>query len=58
MFQLFVDFLTNLTQLTFIACSIFMLTSDDSLAVMIYSDMSWCGLILALVSFSSVSSKD
>ena len=35
-----------------------MLSSDDSLAVMIYSDMSWCGLLLALVSFSAVSNKE
>ena len=56
-FQLLVDFLTNLTQLTFIAFSILVMQSDDSLAVIVYSDMSWCGLLLSLVSFKAVLAK-
>ena len=58
LYQFLVDVLTNLTTLTFILSSLFFFKDDNSLSVMIYTDMSWSGIMLAIVAFKGVSFKE
>jgi hypothetical protein len=44
-----VDVLTNLSSLTLIISTLVLFGIDSSLSVMVYSDASWSGLLLALI---------
>ena len=52
--QFLIDLLSNLTHLTLILSSILLLRDDNVLSVMIYSDMHWCGIMLAMISFKGL----
>ena len=57
LYQLLVDILSNLTSLTFILSSLFFFKSDNSLSVMVYTDMSWSGVMLGIVAFKMLPLK-
>lgn len=58
LYQFLVDVLTNLTHLTFLLCSLVFLQDDNSLSVMLYSDISWASIFLCLVAFKGIAAKD
>ena len=58
LYQFLVDVLTNLTTLTFILSSLFIFQDDNSLSVMMYTDMSWSGIMLSIVAFKALPFKE
>lgn len=58
LYQFLADFLTNLTQLTFIMASVLFLNDDNAVSVIIYSDVSWCGIMMCVVAFKGLSPRE
>ena len=56
--QFLIDFLTNLSPLTFLVSTLLLMNTDSALSVMIYSDISWSGLLVAFLAFRGVLQKD
>lgn len=56
--QFLIDLMSNLTHLTFLLVSLFFFQDDNALSVIIYSDMSWSGLFLAIVAFKAIGFKE
>lgn len=56
--HLIVDCLSNLPQLTFLACTIAVSNSDSGLSVIVYSDLAWSGLYLGLLAFRGIANKE
>lgn len=54
LYQFVLDFLTNLSQLTFILCALLIDQSDSPLRIMTFSDMSWTTLCIAIISFKCI----
>lgn len=46
-----IDLITNLPLLSFLICTLVVNTSDSSLSVVVYSDMSWSGLYVGMLAF-------
>ena len=58
LYQFLIDFLSNMSTLTFILCSLFIFKEDNALSVMVYTDMSWSSLMLGIVAFKVIQSKE
>ena len=57
-YQFLIDVITNLTHLTFIITSLLFIKDDNCLSVMVYSDMSWSGILMCVVAFKGLALKE
>lgn len=58
LYQFLIDALTNLSQLTYIVCTVLLDKSDQPLRIMTFSDMSWSVLCVGIISFKCFKSTE